>query len=245
MAMVARRYQHEHGATSEDFGRVAVQQRAYAAANPAAIMRDRPLTLEDHQASPWVSEPLRRFDCCLESDGAVAVVVTTLERARELGAAAPVVVAAAAQAAPAGHLPMSSFYEGDITACSEGRAVADQLWEQSGWGAGDIDAAILYDHFTPSVLLQLEAYGFCERGEAPAFVRDGGIGPDGALPVNTHGGLLSEAYVHGMNGIAEAVRQIRGTACNQVKEAKRVLVTGGMMVPTSGLLLAGEAEVTA
>jgi acetyl-CoA acetyltransferase len=129
---------------------------------------------------------------------------------------------------------MTSFYRDDLTGLPEMDVVARQLWRTSGLGPRDIDVAILYDHFTPFVLMQLEEFGFCGKGEAADFVREA------RLPLNTHGGQLGEAYLHGMNGIAEAVRQLRGTAVNQVPEAGRVLVTAGTGVPTSGLVLTAE-----
>ncbi|HZM77650.1 MAG TPA: lipid-transfer protein [Candidatus Limnocylindrales bacterium] len=230
VAMVARRYMHVYGATSEDFGRVAVAGRAYAATNPKAWFYGRPITIDDHQASRWIAEPLRLLDCCQESDGAVAIVVTSLERARDLPHP-PALVRAAAQGSGADQFVMTSYYRDDLTGLPEMGLVGRQLWRKAGLGPSDVDAAVLYDHFTPFVLLQLEELGFCRRGEAAAFVAEGG------LPLNPHGGQLGEAYIHGMNGIAEAVRQIRGTAVNQIPGAARILVTAGTGVPTSGLIL--------
>jgi acetyl-CoA acetyltransferase len=115
--------------------------------------------------------------------------------------------------------------------------VARELWTSSGLGPEDVQTAVLYDHFTPYVLMQLEEFGFCGRGEAKDFVGDGAIELGGRLPVNTHGGQLGEAYLHGMNGIAEGVRQVRGTSVNPVPDVEHVLVTAGTGVPTSGLIL--------
>ncbi|MCG5214356.1 lipid-transfer protein [Streptosporangium sp. KLBMP 9127] len=238
VAMFARRYMHAYGARSEDFGRVAVAMRRHAATNPAAWFYERPITLAEHQASKWIVEPLHLLDCCQESDGAVALVVTSVERARDLRRV-PVVVAAAAQGAGAEQMMMTSYYRDDMTGLPEMSVVGRKLWEQSGMSPADIQTAILYDHFTPFVLSQLEELGFCGRGEARDFVADGGIEIDGRLPVNPHGGQLGEAYIHGMNGIAEGVRQIRGTAVNQVPGTRNVLVTAGTGVPTSGLILTG------
>jgi acetyl-CoA acetyltransferase len=236
VAMVARRYMHVHKVTSEDLGRVAVAHRAFAATNPAAHFYGRPITLADHQASRFIVEPLRLLDCCQESDGAVAVVVTGIERARDLPHP-PAVILAAAQGSGAEQEEMTSYYRDDLTRLPEAEVVARQLWAQSGLTARDVQAAIIYDPFTPFVLLQLEAYGFCGPGEARDLVREVGIGPGGGLPVNPNGGQLGEAYIHGMNGVAEAVRQVRGTAANQVPGIERVLVTAGVGVPTSGLVL--------
>ncbi|MFD8530287.1 lipid-transfer protein [Streptosporangium canum] len=239
VAMFARRYMHVYGVTSEDFGRVAVAMRRHAATNPAAWFHGRPITLEEHQASRWIAEPLHLLDCCQESDGAVALVVTSAERARDLRRS-PALISAAAQGAGAGQLMMTSYYRDEMTGLPEMGVVGRRLWGQSGLGPADIQTAILYDHFTPFVLTQLEELGFCGRGEARDFVADGGIEIDGRLPVNPHGGQLGEAYIHGMNGIAEAVRQIRGTSVNQVAGVRNVLVTAGTGVPTSGLVLSAE-----
>lgn len=237
VAMFARRYMHEYGATSADFGAVAVADRRHAATNPKAWFHGRPITLADHQASRWIAEPLRLLDCCQESDGAVALVVTSLERARSLRHP-PAVVAAAAQGSGADQFTMNSYYRSDLTGLPEMEVVARQLWEQSGISPAEVSVAVLYDHFTPFVLVQLEELGFCGRGEARHFVADGALELDGRLPTNPHGGQLGEAYIHGMNGIAEAVRQVRGTAVNQVADVSHVLVTAGTGVPTSGLVLA-------
>ncbi|GHF82850.1 acetyl-CoA acetyltransferase [Amycolatopsis bartoniae] len=239
VAMVAQRYLHEYGATSEDFGRVAVVDRKHAATNPRAWFYGKPITLEEHQESRWIVEPLHLLDCCQETDGAVALVVTSRERARDLPHP-PAIVAAAAQGSGPDQYIMTSYYREDLAALPEMTAVGRQLWAQSGLRPEDVDVAVLYDHFTPYVLLQLEELGFCARGEAKDFIRDGTLELDGPLPLNPHGGQLGEAYVHGMNGIAEAVRQLRGTAVNQVTDASRVLVTAGTGVPTSGLILTGE-----
>jgi acetyl-CoA acetyltransferase len=237
VAMMARRYMHQYGATSEDFGRVSVADRRHAATNPAAWFYEQPITLEDHQASRWIVEPMRLLDCCQESDGAVAVVVTSVERARDLRQP-PAVIAGAAQGSGVEQESMTSFSRADIAGLAEMGVVGRQLWAQSGAGPTDVQTAVLYDHFTPYVLMQLEELGFCGRGEAPAFLADGGIELGGRLPVNPNGGQLGEAYIHGMNGVNEGVRQVRGTAVNQVAGAEHVLVTAGTGVPTSGLLLA-------
>lgn len=166
----------------------------------------------------------------------MALVVTSAERARDLPNP-PALITAAAQGSGPGQYIMTSYYRDDLAALPEMGVVGGQLWRQSGLARSDIDVAVLYDHFTPYVLMQLEELGFCGRGEAKDFVRDGALELDGALPLNPHGGQLGEAYIHGMNGIAEAVRQLRGTAVNQVGGAANVLVTAGTGVPTSGLIL--------
>ncbi|MEU5442865.1 lipid-transfer protein [Streptomyces griseofuscus] len=233
VAMAAQRYLHTYGLTPEAFGHVAVTDRAHAATNPAAYFHGRPITLAEHAASRWIVEPLRLLDCCQETDGGQALVVTSLERARDLPRP-PAVIAAAAQGAGRAQEQMTGFYRDELTGLPEMGAVARQLWRTSGLAPADIDVAILYDHFTPFVLMQLEEFGFCARGEAADFTAGR------RLPLNTHGGQLGEAYLHGMNGIAEAVRQLRGTAVNQVPGAARTLVTAGTGVPTSGLVLAAD-----
>ena len=236
VAMVAQRYMHEYGATSEDFGRVAVADRKHAATNPNAFFYGKPITLEDHQASRWIVEPLHLLDCCQESDGGVALVVTSAERARDLQQPA-VSVRAAAQGSGSDQFVMTSYYRDGLTGLPEMGLVGEQLWRQAGLAPEDIDVAVLYDHFTPFVLIQLEELGFCPRGEARHFIADGALEVGGRLPTNPHGGQLGEAYIHGMNGIAEAVRQIRGSAVNQVDDVEHVLVTAGTGVPTSGVVL--------
>jgi acetyl-CoA acetyltransferase len=236
IAMTVRRYMHETGVTSEDFGRVAVLLRKHAAKNPAARFYGRPITLDEHQASRWIVEPLRLLDCCLESDGAVALIVTSTEQARRLKQV-PAVIAASAQGMGPEQESMTSYYGRDMSHLLELGVVGCQLWEMAGIGPGDIQAAMLYDHFTPFVLMQLEELGFCGRGEAARFVAEGNLELGGRLPINTNGGLLGEAYIHGVNNVAEAVRQIRGTSVNQVGGIANVLVTAGSGVPTSGLIL--------
>ncbi len=236
VAMFASRYMHEYGATSEDFGRVSVADRKHAATNPEAFFYQRPITLEDHQESRWIVKPLHLLDCCQESDGGQALVITTLERARDLPNP-PVVIASAAQGSGDDQQMMKSYYRESITGIPEMGLCARQLWDDTGLGPDDIQAAIIYDHFTPLVLPQFEEFGFCGLGEAKDFVKDGNIELGGRLPINTNGGQLGEAYIHGMNGVAEAVRLVRGTSVNQVPDAKNVLVTGGTAVPTSAAIL--------
>lgn len=235
VAMQARRYMHEYGATSADFGAVAVADRKHAATNPKAFFHGKPITLEDHQASRLIADPLHLLDCCQESDGAVAIVVTTPERAADLKQR-PALISAAAQGSAPDQYVMTSYYRDDIGIPEIG-VVGRELWRQSGLTPDDIATAVLYDHFTPYVLMQLEELGFCKPGEAKDFIADGAIEIGGRLPLNTHGGQLGEAYIHGMNGIAEGVRQVRGTSVNQVDAVEHVLVTAGTGVPTSGLIL--------
>ncbi|WP_328632915.1 lipid-transfer protein [Streptomyces sp. NBC_00356] len=233
VAMVAQRYLHTYGLTPEAFGHVAVTDRKYAATNPAAYFYEKPITLADHAESRWIVDPLRLLDCCQETDGGQAIVVTSVERARDLQNP-PAVIRAAAQGAGRAQEQMTSFYRDELTGLPEMSVVARQLWRTAGLGPDGIDVGILYDHFTPFVLMQLEEFGFCAPGEAAGFVAEE------RLPLNTHGGQLGEAYLHGMNGIAEGVRQVRGTAVNQIPGAATALVTAGTGVPTSGLILGAD-----
>jgi acetyl-CoA acetyltransferase len=236
VAMIARRYMHLSGATSRDFGAIAVADRRHAAKNPKAYFYDKPITIDDHQNSRWIAEPLRLLDCCQETDGGVAIVVTSPERARDLKHR-PVVIEAAAQGASRDQYTMVSYYRPELDGLPEMGLVAQQLWAQSGLTPTDIQTAVLYDHFTPFTLIQLEELGFCGKGEAKDFIAGGAIEIGGRLPINTHGGQLGEAYIHGMNGIAEGVRQLRGTSVNPVPGVEHVLVTAGTGVPTSGVIL--------
>lgn len=236
MAIPMRRYMHETGATSEDFANYSIAARRHAATNPNAFFYGKPITREEYLASRMIADPFRLLDCCQESDGAVAFVITHAERAHGLPNER-VLIRAAAQGAPAGVMLLNGYYKDDIVPREECRLVADQLYRMADLQPHDMQVAILYDHFGPTVLPMLEGYGFCAVGEAKDFIKNGNIEIGGGLPVNTHGGQLGEAYIHGMNGIAEAVRQLRGTAVNQVPGVENVLVTAGCGVPTSGLIL--------
>jgi acetyl-CoA acetyltransferase len=236
IAMLARRHMHEFGTTSQDFGAVAVAARLHASRNPNALMRE-PITLADHQKSRMISEPLRKFDCCLETDGGLAVVLVSAERAADRRHR-PAFVLAASQGMGPEHVVMTDYHGPDFLRTPSTWA-ARELFATSGVGPGDVDCAQFYDAFTPLVLLSLEEYGFCAAGESGPMASSGALQwPDGALPSNTSGGGLSEAYVHGFNLILEGVRQIRGSSTSQVDGAEICLVTSGAGVPTSALLLA-------
>ncbi len=239
VAMFATRMMHEYGVTSRDFGAVAVADRRHAANNPAAHFYGQPITIDDHQNSRWIVEPLHLLDCCQETDGGQAILVTSVERARDLKQPA-VIIEAAAQGMADDQQMMRSFFRDSLVGLPEMGTCARQIWETSGLGPDDVKTAVLYDHFTPFVLAQLEEFGFCGRGEAKDFMANGNIEIGGRLPVNTHGGQLGEAYLHGMNGVAEGVRQVRGTSVNQVERAEHVLVTGGTGVPTSAVMLGAD-----
>ena len=236
VAMVTMRYMHETGCTSEDLAEVCLAQREHAIKNPRAFFYQKPLTLEEHQAARHIVEPLRLFDCCQETDGAAACVVVSPEMARDLPNP-PALIRSVSQAAGAHQESMTSFYRPTMTDLPEVDLVAKQCWEISGLTPDDIDAAVIYDAFSSIVLWQLESYGFCKKGEAADFIRDGALRLGGRLPTNTHGGQLSEAYIHGMNGVNEGVRLIRGTSTSQPEKNDHVLVTAGVGIPTSGMIL--------
>jgi acetyl-CoA acetyltransferase len=227
-ALMTRRHMLEYGTTSEQLGAVAMTCREHANQTPHAIMHGKPMGLDDYLASRMISTPLRLFDFCLESDGACAVVITSAERARDL-ARPPVLIRAVAGGAPLNHRAGMMFpvvTREDMTELG-GRQGGETLWRRAGVGPQEMDIAQIYDCFTISVILQLEAYGFCGKGEGGAFVESGAIKQNGSLPINTGGGHMSEAYVHGMNHIVQAVRQLRGEADMQIKDAELCLCTGG------------------
>lgn len=219
-AMTARRHMHEYGTTSRQMAEVAVACRGHATLNESAVMRE-PMTAEDHQASRMVVDPLRLLDCCLISDGGVAFIVTSLERARQLRRR-PVRVLGVGQA----HSP-ETIGNPDWWYVPHQQSAAEQAFRMAGVGPADIDVAQLYDNFTISVIVWLEHAGFCKRGEGGGFVEGGRIRLGGDLPVNTAGGNLSESYMQGWLHIVEGVRQLRGDcAARQVEDAELCLVTG-------------------
>lgn len=230
MAPLAQRYLHETGIKPEQLAEVALNARANAQRNPRALMRE-PMTLDDYMAARMVADPLRLYDCCQENDGACALVVTTLERARDLPRK-PVRILSVAQATNPGwgtaslsrhNMPAAEYGRGN------GAAMARQVFGRAGLGPADIDVAQIYDHFSPFVLMTLENFGFCGHGEAGDFVTAGSIRwPDGVLPVNTSGGHLSEAYIHGLSLVVEGARQMRGESTSQVEDAELCLVTAGL-----------------
>jgi len=237
VAMFTQRYMHITGCTQDALFEVAHATREYAVNNPAAFFYQRSFTREEYDSSRMICDPLKLFDCCQESDGGSAVVVTTPERARDLKQPG-VLIKSVAQCLARDQEEMTSFYRPEIGRIPEMDGAANQAYAQCGLSADDIDSAIIYDAFSSIVLWQLESWGFCEFGEAADFVLEGSLRPDGRLPTNTHGGQLSEAYIHGINGIVEAVRQVRGTSVNQpMKTVNHALVTSGVGVPTGGALL--------
>jgi acetyl-CoA acetyltransferase len=236
IAMLTRRYMHEYGATREHLANVAIAFRQHANRNPHAIMRDKPLDRAAYMRARWISEPLCLFDNCLETDGALAVVIVAAERARD-ARQPPAYLHAYAQSIPRQHQVMTNFFCDDPL-LGPSWACADLLWRRSDFQPRDVPVAQLYDAFSPLIPLSLEGYGFCARGEGAAFTEHGALEwPHGRLPTNTAGGGMSEAYVHGFNLILEGVRQMRGTSTSQVEGASSCLVTSGEGVPTSALLL--------
>jgi acetyl-CoA acetyltransferase len=235
MAMITRRHMIQYGTTERQFAEVAVATRRHALRNPNAVMRS-PMTLDDHLSSRMIAEPLRLFDCNIETDGAVAFIVTSAERARDLRQP-PALIHAGALAAGSHHIRLSTMFTRDRDADSAAR-VGRQLWESSGLSPSDMNAFFCYDFFTSFVIMALEDYGFCKRGEGGAFVEDQGLYFEGGrLPTNTNGGQLSEAFIHGMNNTLEAVRQIRGTSTSQVPDCELVLTAGANSDPTGAVIL--------
>jgi acetyl-CoA acetyltransferase len=238
-ALITSRYMHVYGTRPEHFGMQAVAQRFHASRNPDAIMRDE-ITLDDWRASRPIAEPIRLFDCSLENDGAAAVLVTSLGRARDLRRPAVPVLAQVQYGAPI-HTQLCDFFAttaafGERTG---GAVTASQrLFARAEVAPADVDVALIVEPFTVAVPLALEQYGFCERGAGGPFIESGATRwPDGVLPVNTHGGSNGEAFVHGVNHLPEAVRQLRGTATSQVVGAEVAFVCGAISDPSGAVLL--------
>ncbi len=235
--MIANKYMHEYGVTREDLGRVAISQRNYAQANPRAYGYGKPLTMDEYLAAKPIASPLCLYDFCQETDGGCAIIVTSADRARDLNKD-PAIIRGVSQASTRGQEEMTSFYREELTSLPEMELAGQRAYAMAGLGPEDIDAACLYDAFTSEVMMQLESFGFCGPGEGREMVRDGALDIDGRLPNNTHGGLISEAYIHGMNNIAEGVRLVRGESTSQpAKSVEHVLVSSGVGVPTGALIL--------
>jgi acetyl-CoA acetyltransferase len=232
-AMIARRYMHDHGDMSDVHAAIAMACRQHGANNPHAQLR-LPLTREMYDASPWVVEPLRRDDCCLVSDGAAAVVVMSADRAGKLGVKAPVPILGFGQGNSSNDVPLRE----DLTETLAGVS-AKTAFAMAGLAPKDIDVAQIYDCFTITVAMTLEAYGFAAKGRLAGLLAEGGFGVGGALPLNTSGGLISETGMPGLQLVLEAVRQMRGTSCNQVPDAETCIVSnqGGIMHTHSTLIV--------
>jgi acetyl-CoA acetyltransferase len=243
MSVLTRRHMHDYGTTREAFAEIAISQRANAGTRETALKRE-PLDRETYFAGRMIADPLCLYDFCLETDGAVAVITTSTERARDLRSTPVPVIAAAHGGDRDWGRAFAWMGMPDAAFASAGHApIAKHLYRRARVSADDIDVALLYDHFSPMVLMQLEDYGFCAKGEGGPFVESGATRfAGGSIPVNTHGGQLSEAYIIGMTHIKEAVEQMRGTAINQVHDAELALVTGGpAALPVSGLILGATA----
>ena len=221
-AFHARRHMHRFGTTSEHLGAVAVAQRAHASVRPGTLGYGAPITLADHQASRMVVDPFRLLDCCRDTDGGVALIVTSLDRARDLPATPAVILGVGT-----GH-NIRNWWTGEVFDLHDDIApAAATAFGQAGLAVGDVDVAALYDPFTISVIMQLEAYGFCGPGEGGPFVASGATRLDGAIPTNTGGGQLSGFYATGFTAVTEGVRQIRGEGgATQVPAAEVALVSG-------------------
>lgn len=237
-AFLARRHMVKYGTTAEDFAAVAMTCREHAMKNPRAQMR-KPLTLDAYMASPWIADPFRLFDCCVRTDGAVAVIVTSMERARDLKQKPVRIMSGAVGGTPRGRGVMWSNFADEHADCY-GRELADGLFQRAGVTRADMDFAQLYDCFTYSVISQLEDFGFCDKGEGGAFFQEGQAKLGGKLPVNTGGGLLSEGYIHGLNCVVEAVDQLRGNGGDrQVAGARTGIVTAGGAAHSGSALILG------
>lgn len=237
-ALIAQRHMNEYGTNEKDLGQIAVTCRDRALANPGAMMYGRPLSMDNYLEARMIARPLRLFDFCLETDGACAMVVTSTERAKD-GPQPPALISAVAQGSPRNPQPGVQFpvlMREDITTLPA-KPTADKLYARAGMGPADIDVAQLYDCFSITVLMQLEDFGFCAKGDGGAFVSSGAIDLGGSIPINTSGGHLSDGYVHGMSHIVEGVRQIRGTSTSQVPGAETCLVTSTPLPPGSALIL--------
>jgi len=241
-ALLAQRHMLDYGTSEKDLGHIALACRARANANPFAQMHDKALTMDDYLAARMISRPLRLYDFCLETDGACAVVVTSTERARDLAKPAALIraVAQGSLTDPQPGIQFPVVLRETLTTLPA-KAAADTLYRRAGLGPGDIDVAQFYDCFTITVLLQIEDFGFCAKGEGGSFVSSGEIELDGRLPINTGGGHLSEGYIHGMNHVVEGVRQVRGESTNQVPGAEVCLVTSTPLPPGSALILRADS----
>ncbi len=232
-----RRWMHEFNVSYEQIGWWAVVLREYANKNPLALFHNKPMTHEDYMNVQMIVEPLRLFDCCVDTDGACAHIVTTAERAKDLKQK-PVYILGAGQSAPIEQEIQTVYNRPTIAGLFETWYAAHEAYRVAGVEGKDIDVAELYDPYSLGGIMSLEECDFCERGDAGNFIEGGdNIRVDGKMPTNTSGGLLSEAYIHGFNLVNEGVRQLRGTSYNQVKDPELCMVTAGPGVPSSAMVL--------
>jgi acetyl-CoA acetyltransferase len=240
VAMIVRRYMHEFGIDSQQFGWIPVVCREHGAKNPNGMYFNKPFTIEEYRKSEMVVEPLRRLDYYEEADAAAALVVTTAERAKDLRQKAVYVLGAAQSMVPETE-EQNSYYRRSISGLPEMAQVGKKIFSMAGVAPKDIECVQLDDSYGPFVPMQLEGLGFCKRGEGVDFCNGGSrIRLGGELPLNTSGGSLGEGHLYGMNHVIEAVRQIRGMSTAQVKNARLVLVASGAGSPASGLILGGK-----
>ncbi len=238
-AMQTMRYMHEHGITQDSLAEIVLAGFEHAQRNPRAIRYGTPLTREQYHASRWIAEPFHLYDCCPENDGAAAIVVTTRERARDLRKPPVAIVAGAHGLEHRGGVP--AFADPTFPTAYH-RHVGTKLWERAGCGPKDIQVAQFYENFTGPVLIAIAEMGFCEPGEVNDFVADGNIRwPDGGLPINTAGGNLGEAYIHGFGNVVEAVRQVRGESTCQVPDVELSLSVSGPGYAPGSAILFGKA----
>lgn len=240
IAMWARRFLHETGQSQRDLSAVPIAQRRYAERNPRAVER-RSLDQHGYDTSPWVVEPFRAPDCTQEVDGACALLVTSLERARDLRHPPAVIASSCYRAVPRPGLDVGDQTSVDDYSRNYTSFLRDELFSKADLRPADVDFAEIYDCFSSVVLMGLEGLGLCERGEAGEMVRSGATGLDGLLPTNTHGGLLAEGYLHGMNTVAEAVLQVQGRGGERQVAAHEVCaVTSGAMSDGSAMILTAD-----
>jgi acetyl-CoA acetyltransferase len=240
VGMFGQRFLHETGQGELDTGAVAVAQRRWAGLNERAFRRE-PLTIDEYLASPYVAEPYRAPDCTVEVDGACAVLVSALDRARDLRHPPAVVAAGSYRAGPRPGLDIGDHLLWDDYTRNYTSFVRDDLFGRAGVTPTDVDVAEIYDCFTTTVLMGMEGLGLCERGASGELFRSGATGPGGSFPVNTHGGLLAEGYLHGMNTVAEAALQVQGRGGErQVPEHEVAVVTSGALMDGSALILTAD-----
>ena len=234
-ALIGRRFMHDHGIVQDTLAEISLAAYAHAQHNPRAVMHGRPLSRDAYHASRWIAEPLHLFDCCQESDGACAVVVTSRERARDLAQPPAFILGGAVGIQPGGGLWAmndGAFPNGRF------RSVAEHIWTTTGLGPGDVDVAQFYENFTSTTLMAIADMGFCEPGELNDFAAGGNLQwPHGGLPLNTSGGNLADAYIHGLQLVNEAVRQIRGQSTCQVDDVEFSLSVAGPGTPPSSAVL--------
>ncbi|MDE2363614.1 MAG: acetyl-CoA acetyltransferase [Hyphomicrobiales bacterium] len=239
-ALKAMRFMHDHGVSQDALRAIALASYRHAQNNPRAIMYGKPLDSDGYDASRWIAEPFHLFDSCLENDGAAAVLLVDAARARDFQQPAAYLLAAAAGS---GRRQAASSHSAPCYATGNFNEVARRLYAMARIEPREVDVVQAYENFTGGVAMALNEHGFFARGDANDFLTiDNLSAPNGRLPLNTSGGHLAECYMHGMNLVIEAVRQVRGQSCNQIKDANvALMISGPMVTPVSSLLLGSEA----